>query len=203
MQQSQLSSSSAGFRPLSPISSPHSATPGLASFLFGVPFSSGAPLSFVSPTGTHASADSSRSRTAQRASNLFAQPVFKVTITTTSDAVTTSFPTAASSTIALPSVAAAAAAVTTLASSSMSVSLPSAAPVVQSNTQSTALTVTPGTSDPSTQTSATSVVLTTSADTRDTSRLRKAEPHSRSTQGKRVVREESTVIAPIVLDSSG
>ena len=203
MQQSQLSSSSAGFRPLIPISSPHSATPGSASVVFGAPFSSGAPLSFVSPTGTHASSDSSRSRTAQPASNLFAQPAFNVTITPMSAAVTTSAPTEVSSPIALPSFAAAAAAVTTLASPSMSVSLPSAAPVVPSNTQSTVLTVTPGTTDPSAQTSATSGVSTTAADTRGTSRRRKAKPHSRGTQPKRVVRKESTVVAPIVLDSSG
>ena len=46
-------------------------------------------------------------------------------------------------------------------------------------------------------------MLTTSANTRDISHRRKAEPHSRGTQPKRVVREESTVVAPIVLDSSG
>ena len=148
-------------------------------------------------------ASSMRRWTTERpASNLFAQPAFNVTITPTSATVTTSAPIAASSIIALPSMAAAAAAVTTLASLSMSVSLQSAAPVAPSNTQSTVLTVTPGTTDPSTQTSATSVVLTTSADTRDISRRCKAEPHSRGTKPKRVVREESTVIAPIVLDLS-
>ena len=45
--------------------------------------------------------------------------------------------------------------------------------------------------------------MTTSADTRGSSRRRKAEPHSRGTQPKLVVREESTVVAPIALDSSG
>ena len=57
-QQSQLSSSSADFRPLIPIPSPHSATSRSASVVFNAPFSSGAPLSFVSPTETHASSDS-------------------------------------------------------------------------------------------------------------------------------------------------
>ena len=44
MQLSQLSRSCAGFRPLIPIPSLHTATPGSASVVFGAPFSSGAPL---------------------------------------------------------------------------------------------------------------------------------------------------------------
>ena len=57
MQVSKLSSSSAGFRLIIPIPSPHSATPGSAFVVFGAPFSSGAFLSFISPTETHASSD--------------------------------------------------------------------------------------------------------------------------------------------------
>ena len=87
MQESQLSSSSDGFRPLIPIPSLHSATQGSASVVFGAPFTSGAPLSFVSPTKTHASSDSSRSITAQPASSLVAQHAFNVTITPPSIAV--------------------------------------------------------------------------------------------------------------------
>ena len=126
-----------------------------------------------------------------------------MTITPTSTAVTTSAPTAVLSAIAPPSVAVAAAADTTLASSSIYASLPAAAVVVPSITQSTVLTVTLVTIDPSTQTSATSVVSTASADTHGISPRCKAEPHSRGTQPKRAVREESNVVAPIVLDSSG
>ena len=83
----------------------------------------------------------------------------------------------------------------------MSVSLPSAALVVPSNIQSTVLTVTPGTTKPSALNFAISVVSTTSADTRGTFRRRTAELNSWNTKPKRVVREESIVVAPIVLDS--
>ena len=187
MQQSQLSSLSAGFHPLIPIPSPHSAPPGSASVLFGAPFFSGAPLSVVPPTGTHAWSYLSRSKTALPASNLFAQPAFNVTITPTLATLTTSAYTAALSTIALTSVAAAAVAVTTLAPSSMFVSLPSASSVVPSNTQSTVVTVTYETTDSSMQTSTTSVVSATTADTRGTCRRRIAKPHSCNSQPKRVV----------------
>ena len=83
MQQSHLSSSSAGFRPRIQIHSPNSATPSSASVVFGALFSGGAPFSFVSPTGGHASSDSSRSRTILPVSSLFVQPAFNVTITPT------------------------------------------------------------------------------------------------------------------------
>ena len=139
------------------IISPHSVTLGSATVVFGAPCVSGVPLSFDSPTGTYPAYHSSRSRTAQPASNFFAQPALNVTITPTSGTVTTSSFTATSFTIALPSVAASAAPVT-LAFSSMFVSLPSVVFVVPSNRSSTVLTVTPRTIDPSTQTSATSVV---------------------------------------------
>ena len=171
--------------------------------MFGAPFSGGAPLSFVSLTGAHASSDSSRLRTLLPVSSLFGQPAFKVTITPTSTEVTSPAYTTISSTIAPPSVAAAAAAVTSLASSSTSVSLPPAAPVVLSNTQSTVLTVTPVTPDPSAQTSSTSVVSSAYAETRTTSRRRNTEPHSRVTQPKRAVREQASTRDTIVRDSSG
>ena len=135
MSQSQLSSSSAGFRQLIPILSPHSATPSTVSVVFGAPIYGGAPLSFVSLIGAHASSGSIRSRTILPVSSLFVQQVFNVTITPTSTAVTSPAFTTISGTISPPSVAAAAAAITTLVFSSMSVSLPSAAPVVPSNTQ--------------------------------------------------------------------
>ena len=200
--QSQLSSSSAAFRPLIPIPSPRPSTPDSASVVFAAPFSGAAHLSFVSPTGAHLPSDSTHSRIALPASSLFALPAFYVTITPTATADTNPAPTTISSSIAQPSVALAAS-VATLSTASTSVLVPSAAPVVPSTTQSTVLTVTPVTADPSAKASSTSVVSSVSSSTSAALRRRKAEPHSRGTQPKRAAREDSTAVAPIVLDSSG
>ena len=148
------------------------------------------------------SSDSSHSKTALPASSLFAQPAFNVKITPTSTAVTSPAPPKVSSTIAPPSIAVAAS-VATLSTASTSVSVPSAAPVVPSTTQSTVLTVTPVTIDQSAHASLTSVVLSASSGTRAAKPRRKAEPHSRGTQPKRADREESSAVAPNVLDSFG
>ena len=162
--------------------------------MLGAPVFGGAVFSFVSPTGSHTSSDSSHSRTTLPVSSLFPQPAFNVTITPKSIAVTSSTYNAVSNALSPPSMTASAS-VATLVSSSMSfaaptassVEQPHAAPVVPSTTQSTLLTLTPVTTYQSTQTSSTSVMSTASADTRATSRRRKAKPHSRGTQPKRAV----------------